>query len=73
VHAGTDRARAAAGSKELDCADPRHTKLVRLVENIGAVPVELTPGDMRDIDQAAAGITVEGNRYPEQLERMTGR
>jgi aryl-alcohol dehydrogenase-like predicted oxidoreductase len=52
---------------------PGTTKLNRLEENIGAVAVELTPGDLRDIDEAASKITVQGARYPEQLERMTGR
>jgi len=52
---------------------PGTTKLQRLDENIGAVSVELTPGDLRDIDEAAAKITVQGARYPEKLEQMTGR
>jgi aryl-alcohol dehydrogenase-like predicted oxidoreductase len=50
---------------------PGTTKLSRVEENIGSADVELTPGDLRDIDRAAAGITVEGARYPE--ERMTHR
>ena len=52
---------------------PGTTKLHRLDENIGAVSVELTPGDLREIDEAAARITVQGARYPERLEKMTGR
>ena len=52
---------------------PGTTKPHRLDENIGAVPVELTRDDLRDIDKAASKITVQGARYPEQLERMTGR
>jgi aryl-alcohol dehydrogenase-like predicted oxidoreductase len=52
---------------------PGTTKPHRLEENIGAVSVELTPDDLRDIDDAASKITVQGARYPEQLERMTGR
>src|SRR5580700_4938370 len=51
---------------------PGTTKLQRLDENIGALSVELTPGDLRDIDAAASKITVEGARYPERLEQMTG-
>ncbi|HEV2490884.1 MAG TPA: aldo/keto reductase [Candidatus Acidoferrales bacterium] len=51
---------------------PGTTKLNRLEENIGAVAVDLTPGDLRDIDTAASKIKVEGARYPERLERMTG-
>ena len=52
---------------------PGTTKLHRLDENIGAVSVELTPADLRDIDDAASQITVQGARYPEKLEQMTGR
>jgi aryl-alcohol dehydrogenase-like predicted oxidoreductase len=52
---------------------PGTTKLGRLEENIGAVSVELTPDDLREIDRAASEITVQGNRYPEHLEKMTGR
>jgi aryl-alcohol dehydrogenase-like predicted oxidoreductase len=51
---------------------PGTTKLHRLEENLGAVTVELTPDDLRDIDAAASKITVEGDRYPERLEKMTG-
>ncbi len=51
---------------------PGTTQLHRLEENIGAVNVELTPEDLRDIDAAAAKIKVEGARYPEKLEKMTG-
>jgi len=51
---------------------PGTTKLSRLEENIGAVTVELTRDDLRDIDAAASKITVEGDRYPERLEKMTG-
>jgi aryl-alcohol dehydrogenase-like predicted oxidoreductase len=52
---------------------PGTTKLHRLDENIGAVSVELTPGDLRDIEGAASKISVQGARYPEKLEQMTGR
>ena len=52
---------------------PGTTKLHRLDENIGAVAVELTPDDLREIDSAASKITVHGARYPEKLEQMTGR
>ena len=52
---------------------PGTTKLHRLEENIGAVSVDLTPEDLRDIDSAASKITVQGARYPEKLEQMTGR
>ena len=52
---------------------PGTTKLYRLEENIGAVAVELTPDDLNDIDIAASKITVQGARYPEKLEQMTGR
>ncbi len=52
---------------------PGTTKLHRLDENIGALAVELTAGDLQDIEAAAAKITVQGARYPERLEQMTGR
>lgn len=52
---------------------PGTTKLARLEENIGAVAVELTSGDLREIDSAASKITLQGARYPEALEKMTGR
>jgi len=52
---------------------PGTTKLARLDENIAAVSVELSADDLRDIDSAAAAITVLGARYPEHLARMTGR
>jgi aryl-alcohol dehydrogenase-like predicted oxidoreductase len=52
---------------------PGTTKLTRLDENIGAVSIELTSEELRDIDRAAAAITVQGERYPEHLARMTGR
>ena len=45
----------------------------RLDENIGAAQVELTPGDLQEIQSAAAKITVQGARYPESMERMSGR
>ena len=52
---------------------PGTTKLARLEENIGAASVELTPDDLRDIGTAASEITVQGARYPEHIEQMTGR
>jgi aryl-alcohol dehydrogenase-like predicted oxidoreductase len=52
---------------------PGTTKLHRLDENIGALSVELTPDDLDDIENAASKITVQGARYPERLEQMTGR
>ncbi len=52
---------------------PGTTKLTRLEENIAAVDVKLTPGDLREIDSAAAQIRVQGERYPENLEQLTGR
>src|SRR6201998_2671407 len=50
---------------------PGTTKLERLEENIGAVAIQLTPDDLREIDGAASKITVQGARYPEKLEQMT--
>ena len=52
---------------------PGTTKLKRLEENIGAAEVDLTPEDLREIESAASKITVQGERYPESMERMTGR
>ena len=52
---------------------PGTTKLHRLEENIGAASVELTKKDLRDIENAVSKINVQGARYPEKLERMTGR
>ncbi len=51
---------------------PGTTKLHRLEENIAATAVELTPDDLREIDSSAAKIPVQGERYPEELQRMTG-
>ena len=51
---------------------PGTTKLERLKENIGATEIQLTPEDLRDIDDAASKIPVQGDRYPERLEKMTG-
>jgi len=52
---------------------PGTRKLERLDENIAAVGVELTSDDLREIDGAASRIKVQGARYPEKLEKMTGR
>ena len=52
---------------------PGATKRHHLVENIQAVDIELTPDDLGEIDGAAFRITVQGARYPEHLEQMTGR
>jgi aryl-alcohol dehydrogenase-like predicted oxidoreductase len=51
---------------------PGTTKLSRLDENIGSLEIKLTADDLRSIDDAASKITVEGERYPEKLQRMTG-
>jgi aryl-alcohol dehydrogenase-like predicted oxidoreductase len=52
---------------------PGTRRLERLEENIGAIALKLTPDDLREIDSAAAKITIEGERYPERLMQMTGR
>ncbi len=52
---------------------PGTTKLNRLEENIGATAIELTSDDLSEIESAASKITVQGARYPERLEQMTGR
>jgi aryl-alcohol dehydrogenase-like predicted oxidoreductase len=51
---------------------PGTTKLSRLDENIGAVDIELTADDLREIDEAAEQITVQGERYTEELQRLVG-
>ena len=51
---------------------PGTTKLSRFEENIGAVNVELTPNDLQEIENAAAKIQVQGARYPEELDKLTG-
>jgi len=52
---------------------PGTTKLHRLEENIGAAAIELTPDDLRQIDHAAAKIPVQGERYPERLQKLINR
>jgi aryl-alcohol dehydrogenase-like predicted oxidoreductase len=52
---------------------PGTTKLERLDENIGAAAIELVSDDLREIESAASKITVQGDRYPEQIMRMVGR
>jgi aryl-alcohol dehydrogenase-like predicted oxidoreductase len=52
---------------------PGTTKLARLEENIGGAAVDLTPDDLREIESASSKIKVEGARYPERLEQLTGR
>jgi aryl-alcohol dehydrogenase-like predicted oxidoreductase len=52
---------------------PGTTKLSRLEENIGGASVELTADDLRDIDNAAATISIQGARYPEHLQKIVGR
>jgi len=52
---------------------PGTTRLERLDENLGAAAVELTADDLREIESAASQVTIVGDRYPEELERRTGR
>jgi aryl-alcohol dehydrogenase-like predicted oxidoreductase len=52
---------------------PGSRKLERLEENIGALAVELTPNDLQEIQQAISKITVQGDRYPEELKKQWGR
>ena len=51
---------------------PGTRKLERLEENIGSTSVELTSGDLQEIDRAASNIAIQGERYPEELEKRTG-
>ncbi len=52
---------------------PGTTKLARVVENLGAAEITLSPEDLRDLDAGSAAITPSGARYPEHLEKLTGR
>jgi aryl-alcohol dehydrogenase-like predicted oxidoreductase len=52
---------------------PGTTRLTRLEENLGATRLQLSPEDLRKIENAAASIAVQGERYPESMARMTGR
>ena len=52
---------------------PGTTKLSRLEENLGAAKIALSADDLREIDQASSSLQVQGERYPEALEKMTGR
>ena len=52
---------------------PGTTKLRRLEENLGALNVELTPDDLNEIEEAASNISVQGNRYSDFHESLTGR
>ena len=52
---------------------PGTTKMARLEENLAAADIQLTPGDLREIESAASKIKVEGARYPEQFQKMVGR
>ena len=52
---------------------PGTTKLNRLEENLAAAEVQLSAGELREIDSAAATIVVQGARYPEHLARLVGR
>lgn len=52
---------------------PGTTKLDRLRENIGAVSIQLAPEDLRELENAASKITVQGARYPENLQKRVGR
>jgi aryl-alcohol dehydrogenase-like predicted oxidoreductase len=52
---------------------PGTTKLHRLEENIGAVNIQLSPNDLRELEVAASGIAVQGARYPEELQKLVGR
>ena len=57
----------------MDRSDPGTTKLTRLEENIHAVSLELTPQDLHDLEDAASRITIQGGRYPQALEELSGR
>jgi aryl-alcohol dehydrogenase-like predicted oxidoreductase len=52
---------------------PGSRKLERLDENLGALAVELTPGDLQEIEAALSMITVQGARYPQEMQRLVNR
>jgi len=52
---------------------PGTTKVHRLEENIGAAAIQLTPDDIRQIDSATAKISVQGARYPENMQKLVNR
>jgi aryl-alcohol dehydrogenase-like predicted oxidoreductase len=52
---------------------PGTTRLDRMQENMAAADIELTPGDLREIETAASRITAQGERYPEHLQRQIDR
>jgi hypothetical protein len=61
------------GDPASDGSQQSKDQLERLDENIGAVAIELTPDDLREIESAASKMTVQGARYPENLERLSYR
>ncbi len=67
--AGADRTGLAAGAEAVDRSHSRHHEAARLEENIGSAEVELGPEDLREIEDAASKITIQGARYPEEFER----
>jgi aryl-alcohol dehydrogenase-like predicted oxidoreductase len=52
---------------------PGTTKLPRLLENLGGASIDLTPDDLREINAASDGMTLQGARYPEHLQKLVGR
>jgi hypothetical protein len=61
-----------ASAKGTDRSNPGHDQLHRLEENIGAAAVERTTDDLRKIEGAASKITMQGARYPEHIEPLSG-
>ena len=77
VSAGPVPQRAFAGTrpraKAVDRAHPGTTRLHPLEENIGAVNLQLSPKDLRELETAASKIAVQGARYIEELQKLVGR
>ena len=71
--AGQGRARLALGEEAMDGADPGTTKLRRLDEDLGALSLAFTSRDLREIDEAASQIEVQGARLPPAVLAMSGR
>jgi aryl-alcohol dehydrogenase-like predicted oxidoreductase len=70
---GADRSRLGARAERLDRAIPGTTKIHRLKENVGAVNVELTEDDLRELDRLTAQVKVVGARYGEGSQKLVNR
>ncbi len=72
-HACANRSRMAARKEAMDSAHPGTTKLSRLEENLGGATIELTPEDVRALEEASSAIKLEGDRYPATHQKLIDR